>query len=261
MDELHKILNMKIVELEQVIKQAEAFLSNAPEGTLRIKCNKNTQQYYLGGTSKGKYIKKKEIQLIRSLAQKDYAKKILGEAHKAKQSIQHFLGNYHPEKIQDIYGELPLPKRQLLNPYVLPDEEYAARWKEQEYQVQYAPEGESGIYTENGEAVRSKSEKILADKFKTMGIPYHYEKPLYLKGYGVVHPDFTVLNKRTRREYYWEHMGMMDCKEYCEKAVKKIETMSRNGIIQGKNLILTYETQTHPLNIKNVDILVREYLI
>lgn len=93
-----------------------------------------------------------------------------------------------------------------------------------------------------------------------MGIPYVYEVPLYLEGYGYIKPDFVVLNKKNRREYYWEHLGMMDNKEYCEKAIKKIETFEKNGIFPGENLILTYETYEQPLNIKVVEKLISEYL-
>ena len=77
------------------------------------------------------------------------------------------------------------------------------------------------ILTEKGESVKSKSEKIIADKLNMMNIPYCYEVPLYLKGYGYVKPDFKVLNVATRKEYYWEHYGMMDNKDYIIKALKK----------------------------------------
>ena len=49
------------------------------------------------------------------------------------------------------------------------------------------------IYTERGERVRSKSEKIIADKLFLQNIPYHYERPIYLKGFGMVYPDFCCL--------------------------------------------------------------------
>lgn len=204
--------------------------------------------------------KKSDEKLIRELAQKDYAKKILVAAYTEKKNIQQFLKEYHPNKIQDIYKKISPSRQNLITPYVMPDKDFIEQWGQAEYPVKYEPEEDSGIYTENNEAVRSKSEKILADKFKTIGIPYHYEKPLYLKGYGVVYPDFTLLNKRTRKEYYWEHMGLMDNRDYCEKSIKKIETVAQNQIIQGKNLILTYETSTHSLNMKNVDQLIEEYL-
>lgn len=108
--------------------------------------------------------------------------------------------------------------------------------------------------------MRSKSEKILADKLYAMNIPYVYEIPLYLRGYGDVRPDFMVLNKRTRKEYYWEHLGMMDDREYCEKTIRKIECYEKNGIFPGKNLLLTYETEMHPLNGRVVEEIIREYL-
>ena len=63
------------------------------------------------------------------------------------------------------------------------------------------------ILTENGERVRSKSEKILADYFYRQNILYKYEKPLYLKGYGTVYPDFTFLSSKTGKEIYWNMRG------------------------------------------------------
>lgn len=121
-------------------------------------------------------------------------------------------------------------------------------------------EDELEIITENGEKVKSKSEKILADKFKSMGIPYAYEQPVLLNGYGYVLPDFKILNKKTRKEYYWEHFGMMDDREYAEKTIKKIENYEKNGIFPGKNLIMTFETKQHPLSMRIVSENIEEFL-
>ena len=82
----------------------------------------------------------------------------------------------------------------------------------------YIPE----IYSERGERVRSKSEKIIADKLYRNGIPYKYEKPLVLKGLGKIHPDFEILNKRTRKEYFLEHLGKMDDIGYVKKNMRRI---------------------------------------
>ena len=49
------------------------------------------------------------------------------------------------------------------------------------------------------------------------------------------------MNRRTRREYYWEHFGFMNDPEYCEKTVKKIAAYEKNGIYAGDRLILTFE--------------------
>lgn len=264
MDELQNLLIERIEELNRMIKQAEAFLAKAPDGTLRIAQKNDTAQYYHrtdGRDTEGRYIRKSQKDLIRTLAQKEYEKKVLAQACREKRDLEQMLGRYHPEKIMEIYEKLSQSRQALVTPYVLPDDAYIVRWKRVEYPIKCQKIEEDAIYTENGEAVRSKSEKILADKFKMMDIPYHYEKPLMLKGYGTVYPGFTVLNKRTRKEYCWEHFGMMDNPEYAKKAVKKIETMTRNGFYQGKNLILTYETSAHLLNMKVVELLIREYLI
>ena len=166
----------------------------------------------------------------------------------------------------DIYNNLAKARKKAVIPYELPDNEYAEFWQQEAY-VSFisptAPELDiiNGIFTEKGELVRSKSEKIIADKLFMMNIPYHYEKPLMLAGYGYVHPDFTVLNRKTRKEYYWEHFGMMDDAGYVEKAVQKIETYERNLFFTGEQLLLTYETRLHPLNTGSMDNLIRKYLL
>ena len=116
------------------------------------------------------------------------------------------------------------------------------------------------ILTEKGERVRSKSEKILADFFYRNNIPYMYEKTLNLSGYGIVYPDFTFLSRKLRKEIYWEHEGMMDKPEYSIKAVKKLNSYQKNGILPRERLILTFETEQDVLNSKIVSELVDKYL-
>ena len=260
-------------ELEAVIRYANQILKKAPEGSLRVSHEDDRPQYYHRTTDQENnvvmtYLRKRtSMELIQSLAQKSYAQKLLTEALHKKHAIERFSrlpGNM--EELKSVYEKLSPDRKSLVIPYELPEEEYAVIWRKQEYPKFYMPEedeegSDSGIYTEKGERVRSKSEKILADKLYMMDIPYHYEKPLPLNGAGVVHPDFTVLNKRTRNEYYWEHLGMMDCPEYAEKAVLKIEAYERNGFFHGDRLILTYETQNHPINLKMVERLIGRYLM
>ena len=161
---------------------------------------------------------------------------------------------------------MELPKlhtqRQLLVTPIEPIwEKELVRWYDSEYHGKEFYEGTAEIVTEKGERVRSKSEKILADYFYRNNILYQYEKPLYLKGYGTVYPDFTFLSKKTRKEIYWEHEGMMDKPEYAKSAVKKIESYQRNGIHLGERLILTFETELTVLNSQIVEELVEKYLV
>lgn len=117
------------------------------------------------------------------------------------------------------------------------------------------------IITEKGERVRSKSEKILADYFYRNNIIYKYEKPLFLKGYGTVYPDFTFLSRKTGEEIYWEHEGMMDKSDYAKTAVKKLESYQKNGIYLGERLIATFETEQTLLNSQIIEQLVKKYLL
>lgn len=264
MDELWKSLQMRKKELEDAIIYAENILKNAPKGFLRIVKNKNTEQYYMRDNPKnsfGVYIRKSNMKLIENLAQKDYAEKLLKQLKRDREKVQKFINEYSLNSMEKVYEELASKRKKLVKPYILPDEEFVNQWMQTSYnKKEIMVEVGSEIVTEKGEVVRSKSEKILADKLNLMNIPYHYEQPLFLNGYGTIHPDFTVLNKSTRKEYYWEHFGLMDNPEYCEKAIKKIETMQKNGIYIGEKLIVTFETQSHPLNMKIVENTIKKYL-
>ena len=77
-------------------------------------------------------------------------------------------------------------------------------WITKEYAGKEFQEDTPVILTEKGERVRSKSEKIMADYFYRNGIEYKYECPLYLKGMGIVYPDFTFLSKKTGITYETE---------------------------------------------------------
>ena len=109
--------------------------------------------------------------------------------------------------------------------------------------------------------MRSKSEKILADYFFHNGIPYKYECPLPLRGFGTVHPDFTFLSRRTRQEIYWEHDGRMDDPVYAQNAVRKIQAYEENDIYPGERLILTFETERNVLDTRMVGKLAERYLL
>lgn len=222
MQGLKKMLLKEKKELEMICSKVENELKSVPEGNLRISKDKNKVRYY--------------------------------------HCVEDNEGTY----ISKIDSELPKlhTQRQLLVTPIEPIwEKELVRWYDSEYHGKEFYEGTAEIVTEKGERVRSKSEKILADYFYRNNILYQYERPLYLKGYGTVYPDFTFLSKKTRKEIYWEHEGMMDKPEYAKSAVKKIESYQRNGIHLGERLILTFETELTVLNSQIVEELVERYLV
>ena len=115
--------------------------------------------------------------------------------------------------------------------------------------------------TERGERVRSKSEKIIADKLYMLGIPYRYEFPIVLEGNIKMYPDFTILKMPERKEVYLEHFGKLDDEAYINITIMKLNTYEKNGIYVGVNLFFTYETNRKALNVKALDKMLRTLFV
>lgn len=267
MQEVRSILEKEMHQIDNTIKILEQRLSQYPDGALQIShCKGKTQYYYREGTSEDSkkrrvYIKKENEALAKRLAQKDYDKKLLKHLKAKQKQIKIVCDLYEEADSADIYEELHPDRKRLVEPLYITDEEYAKQWQETPYQRKTFAEGIPEIYTVKGERVRSKSEKILADTFEREGIPYRYEYPVKIKGGRTIYPDFLLLNKNTRKEYYLEHLGMMDDPEYAASAIRRIEEMGKCGIILGKNLLLTAETRNHPLDTRFVRTLIQELRI
>lgn len=84
--------------------------------------------------------------------------------------------------------------------------------------------------TSRGDAVRSKSEVIIANLLHGRRIQYHYEQPLELDGV-VKYPDFTIENDNTGVTYYWEHCGLLHEPAYYRRWKEKQDWYRANGIL------------------------------
>jgi len=107
--------------------------------------------------------------------------------------------------------------------------------------------------------VRSKSEAIIADALSRAGVPFRYEYPTSVKGWGTLYPDFTCLDKHSREEIIWEHFGLMGNPDYAENAIQKIAHYAASGYILGKNLVATFEIGTTPLSTKQVQTCIKAF--
>lgn len=263
MEQIKELLEKREKQLLQLKKEKEKSLSKAPEGSLRVCCRGKKTQFYRRNDPKdfnGVYIREKDRELAQKLAQKDYDKKICYAAEQELSAIKKYFSNYPAKNIEEIYESLHRERQQLISPIIESDEEYVRKWESVEYQGKAFAEDAPEFFTAKNERVRSKSEWIIADLLNREGIPYRYEYPIYLNGMGKIHPDFTVLNVRTRQTLYWEHMGMMDDPDYVENALHKIAAYEQNEIFLGQGLILTYETRKCPLNQKQVMLMIQNYL-
>lgn len=254
-------------DLENTLAKAKQILSLSVTGCLEVNKNNNYFRYYLKEPAspdapKGKRIYIKDIETAKALANRDYAKIIYESANEELSKINTLLNLYsHITSSEDCYQALHPGRKLLVQPLTEDDEQYATRWLSVRKQINpNTYPMKAPILTENNEIVRSKSEKIIADKLKLLNIPYKYEEPIIIENQ-LRYPDFTVLNKKTRKTYFWEHLGMLDNPEYFQETMNKLEIYFRNRIIPGKNLIITYETSSQPLSTKAIDGLIREYLI
>ena len=201
------------------------------------------------------------MELVRALAQKTYNEKILRYTEKTSKQIGRLLENYEDDKVEKIYKSENTKRQKLITPIEATYEQIIEQWLEAPFKGKGFSDSMPVILTNKGIRVRSKSEKILADYFDSLGLVYKYECPIYLNDFGNIYPDFTFLSRKTGREIYWEHEGMMDNSEYARAAIQKIGTYEKNGIFPGENLILTFETSITPINTELMQMNVKKYLL
>ena len=210
------------------------------------------------------FIKRDDIDVARRLAQKDFDFQLLKILHEQLIALNGTIQEFPKVDGMMLYKELSDARKALIDSKYIDDQTYIERWLAQyndQEDTDFFKEKypiETGYYTDNGEHVRSKSEKIIADKFAKEGITYVYEPACDLNRKGI-HPDFVLLNQATRKTYYYEHFGMMDKPEYAIAAVKKIAKYRELGYEYGKNLLYSFETGVDGLNIKDLSRIIFEY--
>jgi AAA domain/UvrD-like helicase C-terminal domain len=117
--------------------------------------------------------------------------------------------------------------------------------------------------TIRGEAVRSKSEVIIANALFGRRIDYQYEQPLELGGV-TKYPDFTIEDDATGVTYYWEHCGLLHDPAYQRRWQEKknwyqahnIKPVSE-GVEAGAALIETRDRPDGGIDSQEIDKIVQ----
>lgn len=254
-------LQSRVKLLDMLINQKEKAVKAAPPGRMIIS-NSCKVQYFRIDEKTGEhiYISKKNIEIIKGLAQKAYDTNVLNNAYKEKEMLENLLKKYPTITMEEYFETLSDERKKLISPVWLPNEDYIRRWQRAPYIQKRGIDNEQCFLTNRGEHVRSKSEKIIADRLNDRNIPYRYEAELILEDGSVIHPDFTLLNMRTRTEVYLEHCGMMDNPKYANQAVRRINLYTRNGILLGDRLWITMETDQVPLDVSLLDKVINQAL-
>ena len=254
-----KILQ-RMEQLEKIKKGLEKRLQGVQIRKVECRNIRGHYRYYLDQ----KYVKKEEVKSIKRLVEQEYYAKMLPEIEKQIANLKEALRNIDERKLEKIYNDMHAGKRKMITSGILSREEKIRRFEEETYESKPIDDDRMEIYTNKGERVRSKSEKIIADHFERRGILYRYEKPLYLMVDGQrkpFYPDFTVMNKRTTKILYVEHFGMLDDSVYYNGTLRKLDVYEKNDILIGRDLLVFHETGKRVLNVKSIDKYIDEYMV
>ena len=245
--EYEKYLSARMERLQHV-------LSVSPEGDMYCQRNGDYRAFVLQTSENGERKRRSvggDIQMLRCYADKFYAKHVAAKTAKNLKAARYFLKQHSGLEESDIISALDrdileysslVYKGQITDP---------KKWQSAPYRRGPDFEDPPTVPTIRGDMVRSKSESAIADELYKAGLFYKPEKPLILEDRRThnditYYPDFTILHPLSFEEIYWEHLGLMDQEDYAFRACKKLQIYCENGIIQGKNLIITMETAQTP---------------
>ena len=264
-----EIAKEEVPQLENALKQVDEFLENVPQGSLKWQ-NKNGKTYYYHQFMQNnkwvrRYIKKGELLLAKTLAQKQYYISIRPILEKMLDEIKRFIKKCPLNELEEIYDNLSVERKNLVMPLQASAKEKVKQWETEVYEKNLMYPENLRFETEKGDMVRSKSEVIIANILyrNRKNILYKYERPLEVIENGrqkTIYPDFTILNKHTGEITYWEHAGRMDDPYYANDFVKKMNTYIANDLLPGRDVVVSFESQSTPLDIKVVKRLVKQII-
>ncbi|MBO7348631.1 MAG: hypothetical protein J6U27_01590 [Spirochaetales bacterium] len=283
LDELHHLIESMLGDYSE-----ESLVMRNSKGITRFfKKEKNGTYTYLSASNN------KEIS---QFAQKRYLRELKKVAKREIAQLEKCLIILNSEKdgisdINEVYDSLPEALKPFVKPLSLSDDDYATQWQEGNLVVKrkriHAEDDYHKFKTIRGDYVGSKSEAIIADRLFVNNIPYHYEvaftpeaepdssRPVFdaygrLVGFDAIgfnptdrdtlHPDFYVLNKRTRKAYFWEHLGRLSDPKYCTDNLNRMVRIIDAGYTIGEEILITHEDSYNPLRLESIDEIIDKYL-
>ncbi len=271
--EIIAILKAKKLELTGLRTNISKSPYMKAKGNLVCKRQRDvTRLYCMTNDKKQRYLGAKDRNEIIRLATKSYVTKLDKAAELEKSQIDRCIEVLESKTADGIdkadtdlvYGNLPDYIRSNTRPSDLTDDGFAERWQKVKSDGKWKKKTDNVYETPRGEKVRSKSEWIIASMLDKAGVPYRYEEAVPLNEYfGVfLHPDFTVLNKRTRKVYYWEHFGAMNNNDYIENNfMPKMREYYNFGFLPGDKLLVTFESGGHPIDTTDVKRIIENFLL
>lgn len=255
-------------ELQQIchtIQDLQNQISLLPEGKLICTHSGPYPRWYQSIHHTKSYISQKNRLLAQQLAYKAYLSNQLEQLIHEKKALELYM-RHHKDVEHDKNSFLSASAdfykllRSSIPNVAFSNSDSIQHWLEEPY-LSNPFHPEALIHrTLSGILVRSKSESIIASTLFQFGIPFRYECALDLNGH-TIYPDFTILHPHTGELYYYEHFGMLDVPDYLHNALSKLRIYAENGIYPTVNLLLSFETRTHPLDSTLLERTLRHYFL
>ncbi|WP_028242891.1 hypothetical protein [Pseudobutyrivibrio ruminis] len=256
-------INKLVQSIYQLMDIADKELHSSPKGFIRLESSKGYPRFYYyknRSDTKGKYMSADNIGFITAICQRDYLMKVSKRMHELICKVKKGIHVDLYVELDNIYYSFNPGRRSLITPIIPDIETFVKDWYNDNPSCQNTYLIDKGVYTKNGELVRSKSEKIIADRLLDFEIPYVYEPKIVLSD-NLKYPDFITLNKRTRTTIIWEHFGLSDDQNYSVNNMLKLSLYEQSDYHLGKNLIASFETSDDPLDSFIVDKKIEAFLL
>lgn len=231
------MLSILIKSKAQLLNKLNEELRTIGVGTLNV-TSKNGKQYFIeykNGRQRGI---SRNLDRVYELARREYLiKKLAALEKELKILVRNELRAEGCAGI-DIEGNIIKKYSGLDFARIIYSEEELSWYRNRESENPYMRE--HLIYaTESGNLMRSKSERFIGDFLEGKQRVYRYEPKISIEG-RYIYPDFMVL-KPDSEIVIWEHLGLMNNAEYADRMMRRLQDYRKNGFVQHRNLICTYE--------------------
>lgn len=259
---LSKIVLEREKELVKELRRNKKRLEKEPEGMLFHHRDRGTMRFYQYQNVKGKkkrhYLGVDEQELTKKLAMKLFLEKRNQDIEEMLEAIQAFRKVYFKKHREGRYLEKDRVDRLLEEREIgaLLGRDDLMEWMSAPYdKLQKYPEHLIHMVKDDV-AVRSKSEEIIMNVLDRYHIAYRYDCAIEINGH-ILHPDFILRDPKTGKFILWEHLGAMDKEEYRQNARWKLNQYMEAGYTPMLDLIITSETEKHPMDTYTAEAIVR----
>lgn len=214
----------------------------------KTKRSRGNYYYYAkkDGSDKYVYLGTRDRPDVKRICEAHFLKETIARIDSNITMINSFLEGYLPTDAYAVNAALSSAYHSEILPITGAYEREGEKWKTARlaFQAEY-PENYPEYKTEttsDGVKVKSVSEALLYERFKSAGFFQIYELPLVLKDHGpAIYPDFTILSPvDMKTQIYVEYVGRLNLPKYREDFARRLHRYISNGYKPGVNVFFIF---------------------